>query len=488
MLANATTLNASLSNDEISSYSNMADSLLEKEKDITLNRRYYETQIQKAKAKKGGYDTLQVREYHDLLFKYSRLYDGLINYIKKEYPDYYQLKYEQNVANVKDVKESLGENSALLNYFVADRLLFIAAVNKDTIIYKTISTDSLFNQQIIDYHLDIKSNFSQHEIESSNVLYNYLIKPVEEVIENKNSLVIIPDGNLYYVPFETLCKKETNTADLNKPNYLIKTHTISYHQSATLWLNSIEKSKGKEENNENFLGFAPVFDPKINNGYILSSEWISDTIEIELATRSISSDLKHFNALPYTETEINSILKLFKNKGKEGIGYLHNKATEENFKQSSNNYKYLHIASHSFTNDNYPALSGIAFSQPDTTGFDESKSDDGILYAGESYNLNLSKADLVVLSSCKSGLGKLIKGEGFLSLSRGFLYAGVPNIIFSLWNVKDEPTKELMVHFYKQVLKGKSYSNALRDAKLKLINNPKTAMPKYWAAWTLVGK
>jgi len=482
------TLSASLNGARIRSYSNIADSLLEKEKDITLNRRYYETKIQKAIAKKGGFDTLQVQNYQDLLFKYSRQYDDLINNLKTEYPGYYKLKHEQNFASVDEVKRRLDKSGAFINYFVADTTLFITAVNNDTLVYKIIEIDSLFNQQIIDYHIDIKSDFTQKGLRNSTSLYNYLIKPVEEVIENKSDLVIIPDGNLYYVPFETLCRSENYSNDLLKLDYLIKKHIISYHQSATLWLNSLRKSEEKEANNENFLGFAPVFDPKINNGYIVSNEWVTDTTNIELATRSISTDLKHLNALPYSEKEINTILKVFKKNKKKGVGYFHTEANEENFKLKVGNYKYVHIASHSFTNDKYPALSGIAFSQPDAIGFDDSKDEDGILYTGESYNLNLSNADLVVLSSCKSGLGKLAKGEGFLSLSRGFLYAGVPNIIFSLWNVKDEQTKDLMVHFYKQVLKGKSYAEALRYAKLKLINNPKTAMPKYWAAWTLVGK
>ncbi len=166
------------------------------------------------------------------------------------------------------------------------------------------------------------------------------------------------------------------------------------------------------------------------------------------------------------------------------VVYFHKEANEENFINKVEDFNYIHIATHSFVNDKYPKLSGIAFSQPDTTQKDK---EDGTLYAGETYNLNLSNTDLVVLSSCKSGLGKLIKGEGFLSLSRGFLYSGA-NIIFSLWNVQDEQTKDLMIQFYKKVLKKQEYAKALREAKLKLIKNPKTASPKYWAAWVLVGK
>ncbi len=482
------TLSSYLNDVNIKKYWNISDSLLKREKEIIVNRRSLELQVQKHMSKEKTTDISLVQNLQAKLLIYTLQYDSILRIFRKNYPDYYKLKYEQNVASVDNIIEKLGKRGALINYYIADTTLFIAALNKDTLVCKAINIDHSLNQQVVDYHIDIKSAFSNYEMKRSIELYNYLIKPIEEVIENKKSLIIIPDGNLYYVPFETLCKGEANKMDIANPDYLIKSYSISYHQSATLWLNSLEKSKEKELNINNFLGFAPVFNPQINNGYIFSNEWIADTTDIELATRSVSYDLKHLNALPDSEKEINAILELFKKNGKQGIGYLHKSATEGNFKQKIPNYKYIHIASHSFTNDKYPALSGIAFSQPDTLSFSEGKNEDGILYAGESYNLNLKSADLVVLSSCKSGLGKLAKGEGFLSLSRGFLYSGVPNIVFSLWNVKDEQTKDLMIFFYKKVLKGKTYAKAMRESKLKLINNPKTSEPKYWAPWILVGK
>ncbi len=353
---------------------------------------------------------------------------------------------------------------------------------------KVIKTDSLFKQKVIDYHIDIKSDFTEKELKTSSELYQTLIAAIEGLIKNKNNLIIIPDEHLYYLPFETLCKNSSFSNNLAKTDFLVKNYSVSYHHSATLWLNSIEKSEKHIAQRDNFIGFAPVFDNKTNNGFIVSREWISDTTTTDIATRSVSTDLSRFNSLPYSEEEVNSITKLFSKKGKKAKGYFYREANEANFKQNVQNYKYVHIASHSFANDYYPVLSGIAFSQPDTSQTTSENGEDGILYAGETYNLNIPNADLVVLSSCQSGLGKLVKGEGFLSLSRGFLYSGTPNIIFSLWNVKDEQSKELMIEFYKNVLQGKDYAKALREAKLKLIKNKKTASPEYWAAWILLGE
>lgn len=113
--------------------------------------------------------------------------------------------------------------------------------------------------------------------------------------------------------------------------------------------------------------------------------------------------------------------------------------------------------------------------------------EDGVLYADETYNLDLN-ADLVVLSSCESGLGKLAEGEGFLALTRGFLYSGARNILFSLWKINDRETCDLMVDFYKYYLNGDDFSKALRKAKLNMLKNPKTAKPGLWGGFILVGK
>ena len=95
--------------------------------------------------------------------------------------------------------------------------------------------------------------------------------------------------------------------------------------------------------------------------------------------------------------------------------------------------------------------------------------------------------ELVTLSACETGLGKIISGEGIMSMTRGFIYSGTPNILFSLWKVGDKNTYELMVNFYADIIEGQTYSKALRNAKLKLIKNEATAFPANWAGFTLVG-
>jgi CHAT domain-containing protein len=112
---------------------------------------------------------------------------------------------------------------------------------------------------------------------------------------------------------------------------------------------------------------------------------------------------------------------------------------------------------------------------------------DGILYAKEIFDLDLN-AELVVLSACESGIGKLEKGEGVISLTRGFLYNYVPNVMFSLWKIDDKATYELMIKLYEYILQGKTISKALQIAQLDMIKNNATAFPSNWAAFSLIGR
>ncbi len=158
------------------------------------------------------------------------------------------------------------------------------------------------------------------------------------------------------------------------------------------------------------------------------------------------------------------------------------KATENALKSLKlTDYKYIHFATHGFVNTQNPALSGIILYRNNT------QQEDGVLHSSEVYNLNLN-ADLVVLSACETGLGKVAKGEGIIGLSRSFLYAGAKNIMVSLWKVTDEATKELVVDFYTNLEKSRkvSQSEALRKAKLNLLKNKKYAMPYYWNGFVLI--
>lgn len=147
-------------------------------------------------------------------------------------------------------------------------------------------------------------------------------------------------------------------------------------------------------------------------------------------------------------------------------------------------YRYVHFSTHGFLNSVHPELSGLVFSLVNERG----EAQDGFLRAHEIYNLRLSP-ELVVLSACQTGMGKKVRGEGLVSLTRGFMYAGSPRVVVTLWGVSDRGTTELMVRFYQGMLKeGMRPAAALRAAQVSLMSDKRWASPYYWAPFTLHGE
>ena len=148
-------------------------------------------------------------------------------------------------------------------------------------------------------------------------------------------------------------------------------------------------------------------------------------------------------------------------------------------------FRFVYFATHSFINNENPELSGIVFSMIDENGKDQ----DGFLRVGDIFSLKLS-AEMVVLSGCRTGLGKEIKGEGLVGMTRGFMYAGAKRVVVSLWDVKDEETSELMANFYREMLGTKKLSpaSALRQAQISMLKDRRWQNPYFWATFTLQGE
>ncbi|NJN77000.1 MAG: CHAT domain-containing protein [Saprospiraceae bacterium] len=187
-----------------------------------------------------------------------------------------------------------------------------------------------------------------------------------------------------------------------------------------------------------------------------------------------------FVALPNTKREVNTIEKMLRDKGETTI-LLQEDATKKGLESAlKQKYQFVHIATHGLVNFKNPKLSALAC-------YSANNEMDNLYYANEIQNSEIV-VDLVVLSSCESGIGQLVASEGLIALNRSFIYSGAKNVLFSLWKVDDKWSSELMIDFYKNYLDGKSYTEALRAAKLNLLNDEVTAQPKYWAAFVLMGE
>jgi CHAT domain-containing protein len=293
---------------------------------------------------------------------------------------------------------------------------------------------------------------------SSNQLYKNLILPYKNLIKNKK-ITIIPDGKLSYIPFDALLENipdTSKTIEFNQLSYLIRNYPINYSNSANLLFKQIPKN---EKVRIKAIAFAPIY---------------KEGESIEIAQQKFP-----LIPLPGVQREVAQISEIINTnvfKGEE--------ATEENFRKHAEKYDILHLAMHAFINDSLPAFSSFAFAQNNS----EDLTKNGLLNTTDIYNFKLN-AKLIVLSACNTGTGQLKKGEGIMSLARGFLYAGCPSIIMSLWEVEDESGTQIMTSFYKNLKKGKTKDEALRSAKLEYLDSvsSRRAHPHYWLGFVNIG-
>lgn len=481
----ASVLAQSIQESQAKSYAGLPDSLIDREKELRIYTTFYDTELQKELSKKTDQDSAKISNYRFHYFESKRRYDKLLETIEQDYPEYYTLKYQPHSATLADIQTTLDNDTAFLEYLLGDSALFIVAISKNNVIIKKQPRDEAFDTALNSFTRSLKlisesENYPQH----AHQLYEMLLSPVEKMLQGHSKLIIIPDNQLNEIPFEALLTEETNMdkqLDYQKLPYLVRTHEVTYHYSATLWQQLMVKTS--DEYQKDFIGFAPVFSKE--NGYIDQALAIFSELKESFSDifRSVTVDGEKLAALPQSETEVRSIDAMFRKAGSQSAVYLHEAASEENLKKTAKMpNRIIHIASHGFMNDEKPELSWLALTQSQ-----DENGEDGILYSAETYNLDL-KSDLLVLSACQTGAGKVAGGEGILGLTRGFLYSGANNIVASLWKVYDQHTSDLMIAFYRQILSGKSYSAALRAAKLKMLSLPQTSSPQSWAGFVLIGR
>jgi CHAT domain-containing protein len=468
-------------------FAGIPEAMLKKERELKKSLTYFDTYLQKEfNSENPDPDKIKKLEerYHNLTLEYRRL----IGYFETDFPKYYHLKYKPVEVDISRIQKSLEPGHVLIEYFIGSGVLYIFVLTNDKLEVVRQPLAENLNAMVETYIRSIKIIEEGPFLWSSQILYQLLLKPVRSILVDCTKLVIIPDGPLHTIPFESIAADTRQSADLSQLDYMINHYSFSYHYSANLWLHSVSKNRQNQTAETAFLGFAPVFDEPAAQGYTVGQDYHSSLEGDEQLTfrKSSPGDEHEVSRLPATEDEVHAIIDLFRSQRKRAAGFFHGDATEENFKASvKEGYNLIHVATHSLKDQGEDGMSGLIFSPPDPNNAENKE--DGILYSGEIYNLDLD-AELVVLSSCESGVGRLVKGEGIMALNRGFFYSGIRNIIFSLWKVEDRSTSRLMIAFYRNILKGLPYSSALRKAKQQLIKDPYTAFPKYWSGFILVGR
>lgn len=441
-------LQEAISDANAKSFANIPPELLEEENSLKSAMAMV---TQKLAQKPSEEEEKYLRE---TAFQLNQSYSEFTKSLETKYPEYFNLKFNSAAPSIAQLQDLLNNQTALISYFIDEKnnRLYIYLLTGEKLKITDHALPEDYDRTISGFRNSLYFMQEEAYLASSRSLYKLLIP--KGIPFKINSLVLLPSGRMSIMPFEALLTKNVRNSNtpFNSLPYLVNKFDIRYEFSAGLLLQKKNNSVGSSISSAKL--FAPISFPEGSN----------------------------LNDLPGTEQEVEAIQALFKNKNIT-CDVLTNKLASETAVKNDDlkNYSLVHFATHGIVDENNPELSRI-FLQND------SQAEDGNLYSGEIYNLHLN-ANLVTLSACQTGLGKISKGEGVIGLSRALVYAGAKNIIVSFWSVADESTAELMTGFYQTLLQNKdaSFTAVLRSAKLKQIRKGKYAAPYYWAPFILIG-
>jgi CHAT domain-containing protein len=442
-----------LNEQEALGYAGIPDSLSRKDKDLRL----YLATLEDRAIRKGSNNLND-----ELIFKTKQELDRFAAFLEKSYPRYYKLKYDNEPIDPVDIqKELLDKNTALIEYFVGIENIYLFIISTEQLGMQLIQKDSLAIKEIKNLRnlLKVRPGNEDPEQEfkdftySARTVYNSFVREAfESLPEAIYTLIIIPDDQINYIPFEVLLSEDSKgekSYSLETLSYLFEDYAINYNYSATL----LSKVKLKEvaDFKDDFIGYAPTFDK----------------------STSTNARPAHFSGLTNlrcNKEEVESIASVI-----GGEKRMNGAATKADFLREAKDYKIIHLATHAFVNQNDSKLNRIYLQ-------------DDFLSDVNLYSLALN-TELAVLSACNTGSGELLRGEGVMNLARGFINAGCSSTIMSMWSVDDCTTAELMLLFYKELKNGLKKDEALRQSKIKYLTTAnKTKMhPYYWAAFVPFG-
>lgn len=456
--------------------------LLHQEEQLLINIEKCKSQI--VAAKQAQNPTLQNQHQGRLLLLRQRL-DSLEIIIKAEHPQYKSWQQSQmlNTTTIAAVQQQLNPNTVLLEYLVGEQSCFVIYITKDTfkvkkIIdydYPTLSTDIKYLRRTLTSLNWIKNKPAltwQTFLEKSHHLYQTLV--ADDLLQNKKELIVIADADLHYIPFEILLTKlpkDTTRIDYQQLDYLLKDFSIHYQYSAAIMEQNQHSAilpTGK------ILGMAATY-PAPKSDY-------SRLTTAQKSTRTREEYQLHQTAAPLSGAyqELQWLQSNY-----QGDYWYDTAATETQFKQALSNdtYSILHLALHGVVDKKKAAYSCLLFTE------DNYPQEDNLLYAYEAQHLMGNHANLVVLSACQTGYGKYEKGEGIISMGRSFIYAGIPSVVMTLWELSDKTSIAIMQNFYQNLAAGQNKAQALQQAKISFLKNtaPRAAHPFFWASFVSIG-
>ncbi|MEO0472583.1 MAG: CHAT domain-containing protein, partial [Bacteroidota bacterium] len=383
-------------------------------------------------------------------FAVRRQLDRLLGEIEAQYPQYYQNRFPSTDIDLAAIQQKLREKGqSMLSFFQTDQMVWQFVLDGERIYgQKQLLPPNLESLILALARNPMSQTVSQAEsLNSAGELYQLFIAPIKDQL-TQSRLLIVPDGILAYVPFDILAPGDNQ--------YLLQSHAISYTYSAAWWFNVAPR----ETSTARLVAMAPEYP------------------QTELAAfDQIGSFRDMIVPLPHTQTEVEQLSQWF-----SGTSLFGMQASEAAFKAQAHEAGILHLSMHAMVDINDPMRSRLVF----TPGADSLE--DGLLHVYELINMDL-RAEMAVLSACNTGRGRITSGEGVMSLSRAFAYAGCQSMLMSLWPANDAVTASLMADFYENLAQGQPKDIALQQAKLTHLQEADgiRANPYYWAAFVAVG-
>lgn len=430
---------------------------------LWCHQQYWEAQVDQ---QKGLILDWYKREMANLKVKLTLVEEEL----KEKYKKYYQFKYKTKIATLDSLQEALNDSTVLVQYIEGKTSIYQFIIRKDTLAVRKIFWRT-YKPTVLKYYKHFTDAKLQQHLKSGGykdfciTAYELYYKLMHhELLSKGKRLVIIPDGLLNYIPFETLLTTlpVEHVHEINFPSlaYVLKQKQIAYNYSSSLWLREIGALKTPI--NDEILGMAATY--KTEKG--LSSR-----------PQKLQKLRKTLSVREGVQSEIDSLSKKY-----AGDFYVDRYATEYYLKDYASNYGILHLGVYATIDPDFPEYASLIFAE------DAYEEEDNVLTTNEIKQLNLNTS-MVVLGNCQTGYGAYQRGEGIVNLGRSFIYAGSPSVVLSLWE-QDATYSAIIMDYYYENLKQKIDKDiALRQAKLKYLKNANglEAHPAYWAGYIVLG-
>lgn len=450
---------------------NKAMTAAEQEQERGFNNRLISLNTQISRENQGAQsDPVRLNDLKAQLQKARLDYEAFQTSLYAAHPELKAQRGEVEPLTPEQARALLPDpHSALLEYVVTeDRTYLFALTGNDARtmelkVYTLTLKQKELGARVAQFR-ETLANGSSGFRAPARELYDLLLKPASAQLQGRTSLIIVPDGALWELPFQALQPTPTR--------YLIEDSAIAYAPSLTA-LREMNKLRERKKDSTDSLTLLAFANPALGKQTVTR-------------VKSVLMDEK-LDPLPEAERQVNAIKQIY-GAPKTKV-YIGEEAREERAKAEAGSYRILQFATHGILNDSSPMYSQLLLAQSEAD-----TREDGLLEAWEIMKLDL-KADLVVLSACDTARGRVGAGEGMIGLSWAFFVAGSPTSVLSQWKVDSASTTELMVEFHRQ-LKAQmtnssdsfSAARALREADLKLLRSERYRHPFYWAGFVVTGK